>query len=161
MAEGKFVFTQKGGLALMHAGYAYLKIRTGESGRMFWRCTKHRTCEARLTSIGHNVQSIRGTHNHPPEGAPLPCQPLATALACLGPTRQPSGPRKNSEFDISVCLSTGECNCSLQDEREQGRGVTGRGEDEVGNDTLQGSRSLCFFFVKWLEIASPVPLRRW
>lgn len=69
--EFKLVLTQKGGQALMYNGYMYYKIRDGEKGRVWWRCVKFHSsswaCEARLTTLGHKVESTRKEHNHLPE----------------------------------------------------------------------------------------------
>lgn len=62
----RFVLTRKGGQALMYKGYAFCKVREGENGRVFWRCTKavDRGCKVRITTLSERVESCRNEHNH-------------------------------------------------------------------------------------------------
>ena len=154
---GKFVLTQKGGQALMHAGYVYLKIREGDNGKAFWRCSKHRieTCEARVTSIGNSIESIRGTHNHPPEGAPLPGQPFITAVAhrTRTPARKHVRLRKNTELRITTAASV---HLGTEDSREEySYSFAHEGELEQRADSLEenevGYMATFLFFPKWPE----------
>ena len=58
--------TPKGGRALLSGRYRYLRIRKGIEGREFWRCCL-RTCVARATTVGNQLEAVRGEYNHAPK----------------------------------------------------------------------------------------------
>ena len=64
----EFIETQKGGRALLSGGYRYLRIRRGNEGQEFWRCCL-RTCAARATTVGDQLEAVRGEHSHAPNSA--------------------------------------------------------------------------------------------
>ena len=61
----EFIEMQKGGRALVAAGYRYLTIRKGNEGRTFWRCCL-RSCKAKHITVDDTVEVVRGEHNHAP-----------------------------------------------------------------------------------------------
>ena len=78
LAMAQFVQTHRGGKALLHEGYKYLKIRDGKECT-FWRCERHKSqCPARVTTNEGSVQSSRGEHNHPPD---LAANKVETAIS--------------------------------------------------------------------------------
>ena len=67
LAMAQFVQMHRGGRALLHEGYKYLKIGDGNEC-IFWRCERHKSqCPARVTTHEGSVQSSRDGHNHPPD----------------------------------------------------------------------------------------------
>jgi len=64
--ECKYVLTRKGYRALMYKGCVFCKVREGDNGRVFWRCTKaaDRNCKVRITTINEKIESCRNEHNH-------------------------------------------------------------------------------------------------
>ena len=46
----------------------YLRYRKGNEGREFWRCCL-RTCAARATTVGDQLEAVRGEHSHAPNSA--------------------------------------------------------------------------------------------
>ena len=66
----EFVKTKRGARALLHEGYRYVINRRGRDERIFWRCSKSRTCSGSLCTLDDQIISSRkDQHNHPPDEA--------------------------------------------------------------------------------------------
>ena len=78
LAMAQFVQMHRGGKALLHEGYKYLKIHDGKECT-FRRCERHKSqCPARVTTHEGSVQSSRDEHNHPPD---LAANKVETAIS--------------------------------------------------------------------------------
>ena len=76
----EFISTNRGARALVYEGYKYQINRRGLDGRIFWRCSKSRTCSGTLTTLNGEIISNRADqHSHPADDSEISaCKTLET-----------------------------------------------------------------------------------
>ena len=114
--ECKYVLTRKGCKALMYRGCVFCKVREGDNGRVFWRCTKaaDRNCKVRITTVNEKIESCRNEHNHLSEEEEnevkkqiiiMSCCHLSIIVLSLGCDGRLGDGLKNIDKSVSVVSS--------------------------------------------------------
>ena len=77
----EFVKTKRGARALLNEGYRYVINRRGRDERIFWRCSKSRTCSGSLCTLDDQIISSRkDQHNHPPDEAETEVEKIVDSM---------------------------------------------------------------------------------
>ena len=56
-----------------------MRIRKGNEGREFWRCCL-RTCTARATTVGDQLEAVRGEHSHALNSAKIKAKKVVATM---------------------------------------------------------------------------------
>ena len=103
----EFVKTKRGARALLHEGYRYVINRRGRDERIFWRCSKSRTCSGSLCTLDDQIISSRkDQHNHPPDEAETEVEKIVDSMKDkVRTTAQPIPAVYNEEIQAVACRS--------------------------------------------------------
>ena len=103
----EFVKTKRGARALLYEGYRYVINRRGRDERIFWRCSKSRTCSGSLCTLDDQIISSRkDQHNHPPDEAETEVEKIVDSMKDkVRTTAQPIPAIYNEEIQAVACRS--------------------------------------------------------